>query len=87
VFGIIGFEAAVPLGEEARNPKRAIPIAVFAYVIYSWLAAGVLVLIYFLATDRSRIARTGLVFEQPDVQVSESGGWSGVSAARLAAGR
>lgn len=37
-------------------------------------AAGVLVLVYFLATDRSRIARTGLVFEQSDVQVSEPEG-------------
>jgi amino acid transporter len=38
------------------------------YVIYGWLAAGVLVLIYFLATDRSRIARTGLVFEEPAIE-------------------
>jgi hypothetical protein len=38
------------------------------YVIYGWLAAGVLVLIYFLATDRSRIARTGLVFEEQAVE-------------------
>jgi hypothetical protein len=30
--------------------------------------AGVLVLIYFLATDRSRIARTGLVFEEPAIE-------------------
>jgi amino acid transporter len=28
VFGIIGFEAAAPLGEEARNPERTIPRAV-----------------------------------------------------------
>ena len=34
------------------------------YVIYGWLAAGALVLAYFLMTDRSRIARTGLVFEE-----------------------
>lgn len=40
------------------------------YVIYGWLALGVLVLIYFLVTDRSRIARTGLVFEEggPEAQ-------------------
>jgi amino acid transporter len=38
------------------------------YVIFGWLAAGVLVLIYFLATDRSRIARTGLVFEEPAIE-------------------
>jgi amino acid transporter len=30
VFGIIGFEAAAPLGEEARNPRRTIPRAVVA---------------------------------------------------------
>lgn len=38
------------------------------YVIYAWLAAGVLVLAYFLVTDRSRIARTGLVFEEPAIE-------------------
>ena len=38
------------------------------YVIYGWLAAGVMVLIYFLVTDRSRIARTGLVFEEPTAE-------------------
>jgi amino acid transporter len=38
------------------------------FVIYGWLAAGVLVLLYFLATDRSRIARTRLVFEEPVVE-------------------
>jgi len=36
-------------------------------VIYGWLGAGVLVLVYFLATDRSRIARTGMVFEEQAV--------------------
>lgn len=30
VFGIIGFEAAAPLGEEARNPRRTVPRAVVA---------------------------------------------------------
>ncbi|MBV9451312.1 MAG: APC family permease [Streptosporangiaceae bacterium] len=34
------------------------------YVIYGWLAAGIVVLIYFFVTDRERIARTGLVFEE-----------------------
>lgn len=38
------------------------------YVIYGWLAAGVLVPIYFQVTDRSRIARTGLVFEDPAIE-------------------
>jgi hypothetical protein len=38
------------------------------YVIYGWLAAGILVLIYFLVTDRSRIARTGLIFEEPAIE-------------------
>jgi amino acid transporter len=47
VFGIIGFEAAAPLGEEARNPKRTIPLAVF----FSCLAIGVFYLIcYYAAT-------------------------------------
>jgi amino acid transporter len=36
------------------------------YVIYAWLVAGLAVLAYFLKTDRSRIARTGLVFEAPE---------------------
>jgi amino acid permease len=36
------------------------------YVIYGWLALGIVVLIYFLVTDRSRIARTGLVFEEAE---------------------
>jgi amino acid transporter len=45
------------------------------YVIYGWLALGILVLIYFLATDRSRIARTGLVFEEPPAgPPAEAGG-------------
>jgi amino acid transporter len=35
--GILGFEAAAPLGEEARNPKRTIPLA----VVLSCLAIGV----------------------------------------------
>ena len=38
------------------------------YVIYGWMALGICVLIYFLATDRSRIARTGLVFEEPEIE-------------------
>ncbi len=38
------------------------------FVIYGWLAAGVLVLIYFLVTDRSRIARTGMVFEESAIE-------------------
>jgi amino acid transporter len=40
------------------------------YIIYGWIALGIGVLIYFLATDRSRIARTGLVFEEPEVEPS-----------------
>ena len=32
VFGIIGFEAAAPLGEEAKNPRRTIPRALLAGV-------------------------------------------------------
>jgi amino acid transporter len=47
VFGIIGFEAAAPLGEEAREPKRTIPRA----VVLSCLAIGVFYLIcYYAAT-------------------------------------
>lgn len=38
------------------------------YVIYAWLAAGLLVLAYFLVTDRSRIARTGQIFDEPAIQ-------------------
>ena len=47
VFGIIGFEAAAPLGEEAREPKRTVPRA----VVLSCLAIGVFYLIcYYAAT-------------------------------------
>lgn len=47
VFGIIGFEAAAPLGEEARDPKRTVPRA----VVLSCLAIGIFYLIcYYGAT-------------------------------------
>ena len=47
VFGIIGFEAAAPLGEEARDPKRTVPRA----VVLSCLAIGMFYLIcYYAAT-------------------------------------
>jgi amino acid transporter len=47
VFGIIGFEAAAPLGEEARDPKRTVPRA----VVLSCLAIGIFYLIcYYAAT-------------------------------------
>jgi amino acid transporter len=47
VFGIIGFEAAAPLGEEAREPKRTVPRA----VVLSCLAIGIFYLIcYYAAT-------------------------------------
>lgn len=47
VFGIIGFEAAAPLGEEARDPKRTVPRA----VVLSCLAIGLFYLIcYYAAT-------------------------------------
>lgn len=47
VFGIIGFEAAAPLGEEAREPKRTIPRA----VVLSCLAIEVFYLVcYYAAT-------------------------------------
>src|ERR1700728_2590763 len=32
ILAFIGFEAAAPLGEEARNPRRAVPIAVLTSV-------------------------------------------------------
>jgi amino acid transporter len=43
------------------------------FVIYGWLLLGIGVLIYFLATDRSRIARTGLVFEEPAAGAEPAG--------------
>ncbi len=43
------------------------------YIIYGWMALGICVLIYFLATDRSRIARTGLVFEEPEIEPGPAG--------------
>jgi hypothetical protein len=43
----------------------AFPASEAPYIIYGWLAAGILVLTYFLATDRSRIARAGLVLDEP----------------------
>jgi amino acid transporter len=47
VFGIIGFEAAAPLGEEARDPKRTVPRA----VVLACLAIGIFYLIcYYAAT-------------------------------------
>ena len=47
VFGIIGFEAAAPLGEEARDPKRTVPRA----VVLSCLAIGIFYLVcYYAAT-------------------------------------
>ncbi len=47
VFGIIGFEAAAPLGEEARDPKRTVPRA----VVLSCLVIGLFYLIcYYAAT-------------------------------------
>jgi amino acid transporter len=47
VFGIIGFEAAAPLGEEARDPKRTVPRA----LVLACLAIGVFYLIcYYAAT-------------------------------------
>lgn len=47
VFGIVGFEAAAPLGEEARNPKRTVPQA----VVFSCLTISLLYLIcYYAAT-------------------------------------
>lgn len=47
VFGIVGFEAAAPLGEEARDPKRTVPRA----VVLSCLAIGLFYLIcYYAAT-------------------------------------
>lgn len=56
VFGIIGFEAAAPLGEEARNPKRTIPLAVF----FSCLAIGVFYLCcYYGATVFAGPAKMG----------------------------
>lgn len=36
ILAFIGFEASAPLGEEARNPRRAIPRA----IVYSCLAIG-----------------------------------------------
>ena len=47
VFGIIGFEAAAPLGEGARNPKRTIPRA----VLFACLSIGLFYLFcYYAAT-------------------------------------
>ena len=47
VFGIIGFEAAAPLGEEARNPKRVVPRA----VLWACLGIGAFYLLcYYAAT-------------------------------------
>jgi amino acid transporter len=43
ILAFIGFEAAAPLGEEARNPRRTVPRA----VVYSCLAIG---LFYLLAS-------------------------------------
>jgi amino acid transporter len=45
------------------------------YVVYAWMALGVVVLIYFSITDRSRIAATRHVFvEQPEPDAQASGG-------------
>ena len=49
-FGGLGIE---PLGY---------PATIAPWVIYAWLALGFIVLGYFLATDRSRIAQTRLLF-------------------------
>ncbi len=47
VLAFIGFEASAPLGEEAENPRRTIPLA----VIYSCLIIGVFYLLsYYAAT-------------------------------------
>jgi amino acid transporter len=47
VLAFIGFEASAPLGEEAQNPRRAIPLA----VIFSCLIIGVFyILCYYAAT-------------------------------------
>lgn len=42
----------------------AAPASYAPYVVYGWMALGVAVLIYFLATDRDRIAATRLVFTE-----------------------
>src|SRR5258708_20514766 len=41
VWSWIGFEAGAVYGEEARNPRRAVPVAIFAVVafltlLYTW---------------------------------------------------
>lgn len=47
VLAFIGFEASAPLGEEAQNPRRTIPLA----VIFSCLIIGIFyVLCYYAAT-------------------------------------
>jgi amino acid transporter len=47
ILAFIGFEAAAPLGEEARNPRRAVPIAVLTSVA---VGGVVYVLAYYAAT-------------------------------------
>jgi amino acid transporter len=47
VFGIIGFEAAAPLGEEARNPRRTVPRA----VVLACLSIGVFYLVCYYAAS------------------------------------
>ena len=49
-FGGLGME---PLGY---------PATIAPWVIYAWLGLGLIVLGYFLVTDRSRIAQTRLLF-------------------------
>ncbi|MBO0804289.1 MAG: APC family permease [Nocardiopsaceae bacterium] len=50
------------------------PASYAPYVIYAWLAIGLGVLGWFLATDRSRIARTGLVFEDKATEPGQEHG-------------
>ncbi len=47
ILAFIGFEAAAPLGEEARNPRRAVPIAVLTSVA---VGGVVYVVAYYAAT-------------------------------------
>lgn len=48
VWSWVGFEAGAVYGEEARNPRRAVPIAVFAVIafltfLYTWTAYSAIV--------------------------------------------
>jgi amino acid transporter len=77
ILAFIGFEAAAPLAEEARDPRRTIGRAVvyscigigifYILVVGIWYAIGIVYLIYLSARAPQRLKDTAKVFIEEEV--------------------